>query len=169
MKNRLQESWNRGRSRVDFYDIPRVRRMRNSPYITFPMVSSRAPPTGHFFSSMAFAFRCSQYNRTLLPMSKTESMPVARRESEAEDTAAYTESTGVGQRTVPLGAQRRMTYFVRHRAQNLLLGLLARRFLPEEGQCRKRTGVDSATIWDPLANARRLLRFAHLRCAPPWA
>lgn len=40
--------------------------------------------------SMLLAFLWMRYNNTLLPMSKTESIPVARRESEAEDIAAYT-------------------------------------------------------------------------------
>lgn len=55
-----------------------------------PMVSSRAPPTGHLFISSLAAFLCNQKSRTLLPMSKTESMAVARRDNEPAVIAAYT-------------------------------------------------------------------------------
>lgn len=54
------------------------------------MFSSLEPPTGHLLMSMLLAFLWMRYSNTLLPMSKTESIPVARRESEAEDIAAYT-------------------------------------------------------------------------------
>lgn len=56
-----------------------------------PMVSSLDPPTGHLFISSLDAFLWSQTRRTLLPISKTESIPVARREREPEDMAAYTD------------------------------------------------------------------------------
>ena len=55
-----------------------------------PMVSRRDPPTGHLLMSMLAAFLLSQTRRTLLPISKTESIPVARRESDRDETAAYT-------------------------------------------------------------------------------
>jgi hypothetical protein len=57
-----------------------------------PIVSSLAPPTGHLLTSSRFALSCSQTKRTLLPMSNTESIAVARREYEDEDTAAYTKN-----------------------------------------------------------------------------
>lgn len=58
------------------------------------MFSSLEPPTGHLLMSMLLAFLWIRYSNTLLPMSKTESIPVARRESEAEDIAAYTVRCG---------------------------------------------------------------------------
>lgn len=54
------------------------------------MVSNRAPPTGHLLTSKLLAFLCSQKSMTLLPKSKMESMPVARRESDSDEIAAYT-------------------------------------------------------------------------------
>lgn len=58
----------------------------------FPIVSNRAPPTGHLFRSILLAFLCSQIRRTLLPMSKIESIPVASKERDSDDIAAYTAS-----------------------------------------------------------------------------
>lgn len=58
------------------------------PYITFPMVSNLAPPTGHLFVSNRAALRCSQKSRTLAPMSKTASIALARRDRDADDIAA---------------------------------------------------------------------------------
>lgn len=63
----------------------------------FPIVSRRAPPTGHLFLSRLAAFRCSQNKRTLLPISKTESIPVASRDNESDDAAAYTGGMGENQ------------------------------------------------------------------------
>lgn len=56
----------------------------------FPIVSRRDPPTGHLLTSRLDAFLLSQTSKTLLPMSKTESIPVASRDSERDDIAAYT-------------------------------------------------------------------------------
>ena len=56
----------------------------------FPIVSNRAPPTGHLLRSILAAFRCSQNSRTLLPKSNTESIPVARSDRERDEMAAYT-------------------------------------------------------------------------------
>jgi hypothetical protein len=61
----------------------------------FPMVSRRAPPTGHLLESSLAAFRCSQNNRTLLPTSNTESIPVARSDNDPEEMAAYTVISGL--------------------------------------------------------------------------
>ena len=55
-----------------------------------PMVSSRDPPTGHLLMSSVPAFLFSHSRRMLLPMSNTESMPVASKESDSDDMAAYT-------------------------------------------------------------------------------
>jgi hypothetical protein len=56
----------------------------------FPIVSSLAPPTGHLLISILDAFRCNQNRSILLPKSNIASIPVARRENEIEDMAAYT-------------------------------------------------------------------------------
>ena len=55
-----------------------------------PMVSRRAPPTGHLFVSSFSLLRCTHSKKTLLPMSKMESIPVAMSESDNDDMAAYT-------------------------------------------------------------------------------
>ena len=55
-----------------------------------PIVSRRAPPTGHLSLSMVSAFWWSQKSRMLLLMSKTASIPVERRDSDSDAIAAYT-------------------------------------------------------------------------------
>lgn len=60
------------------------------PYTILPIVSRRAPPTGHLFMSSLWAFLCNQNNKTLLPKSNTESMPVANRERDDPVIAAHT-------------------------------------------------------------------------------
>lgn len=55
-----------------------------------PMVSRREPPTGHLLTSSASAFLWSQNRRTLLPRSKTESIPVARSDKDSDEMAPYT-------------------------------------------------------------------------------
>lgn len=66
------------------------------PYTILPIVSSRAPPTGHLFMSSFWAFLCNQNNKILLPKSNTESMPVANSERDDPVIAAHTRNE-VGQ------------------------------------------------------------------------
>ena len=61
------------------------------PYTIFPMVCSLEPPTGHLLSSKRSPFLCMHMSRMLDPISKTESMPVAKSDRDADEMAAYTE------------------------------------------------------------------------------
>jgi hypothetical protein len=57
----------------------------------FPIVVRRSPPTGHLLTSSLLDLRW-RYQRRPFPMgSKTESMAVARRESERDLMAANTD------------------------------------------------------------------------------
>lgn len=61
------------------------------PYTIFPIVCNLDPPTGHLFASSLLDFICKKNKRILDPISNTESIPVASKERDSEDAAAYTE------------------------------------------------------------------------------